>query len=392
MEWFGFLKPEWKRADAAVRQRAVARLTELEPLRQLADSDPEERVRTAARARLEELAVERAIAAQDGGASVGLAGITTPAALVKVARNALRVDLRLAAIEAASDPTLVRESLAGTDAVDRAYALERVGNPAVLIEVARHDENWAVRRLAAARLDGDGRGALLARLPEQVADRLRDSIGDRAAFAREYARATHEERLRARAAVVPAAEDAGASDRAQVFDRFVAGAKRLPRIAAIAFNARLARRLACLLTTACPPEELRHAAAIEQALDELEEAVSGRRTQFDAADPRIDLHLRRTNSAAACWKGNEVLERVANGVRSAVESARKSTPYYATMLLHTSGMLITSKSAPAGAPTGELMEACVRRDLADLERVLAVLAQASEPERVGIPPELFGPP
>lgn len=179
-----FLKPKWQHADPETRKQALREMEVTDPtLRELARQDPDPGVRRAVLERLGDLDLLRLIAREDGDAGVRasaqeryralLAGQITdgpPLAdrLERLRRepdadlvdyllhHAAEPELRLALLESIdAEPALAGVAMGDYHPDVRLAALERVHDPELLDQVARHSRNRDKRlhRRARERLD-----------------------------------------------------------------------------------------------------------------------------------------------------------------------------------------------------------------------------------------------
>lgn len=391
-----FFKPRWRHSDPSIRKAAAAQLDDEAVAVRLAGSDPDDGVRAAAARRVEELAARRAANASGIDALRALEGVADPGLLRELAKDAVDPAARAAAVRRSGDEAVLDAALAGDDALLRAELVAAGLEESRLLERALRDECWAVRGMAAARLSAAGRRELLERTGGEHVAATGGLDGDAEPFVRAWTRRAYSEWQQARHGAEPsdAPEPATPSDHAKLCDEFDRGTRMLPRVATIAFNARLCRRLMPFLVEECGSAELRRALDLEAALRFVERTVSGAVERFDPMERSVDVHMERCKSAEQRFKngGRQRLEWLAHAAFVTVESMRKATPALGGMLVLITGMqLNTPSQAPDGGPIEPAALDFERRVVGDLRRLLDLVGGSRSPEQLGVPPEAFGP-
>jgi hypothetical protein len=142
-------------SDPRVRRIAVKKLDDPDLLLEIGHTDPDDDLRQLARARAEELLLERATADRPIADCLdALTGVTRPSHRVTIATRAAHRDVRRAALGTIADePSLAEIARRGDDAEIGVEALARIGDVALLQRIAARDAPPAVALAALARID-----------------------------------------------------------------------------------------------------------------------------------------------------------------------------------------------------------------------------------------------
>jgi hypothetical protein len=147
--------------DARVRKLALGKLRDAAVLRRVADTASDQELRDEALQKADALLATQACASLDDEglltARDALERISTPAALIQVARKAQQKSVRDSALARIDDDkTLAEVAREGNDLQVRLAALARIGDLPTLVHVARESDDKQVGLTALQRIQGDG--------------------------------------------------------------------------------------------------------------------------------------------------------------------------------------------------------------------------------------------
>ncbi len=146
-------KPEWQHADPAVRADALLKPTAIDDavIRNLAQADPDARVRRAAVKRLDDLGLLATVAEGDSDSGVREEAVQKLVTVACHTRDEAHARAAVQGLTTAKHLALVARS-AGSP-ISRGAALARITDPKVLATVVREAEDPTVRLEALGRID-----------------------------------------------------------------------------------------------------------------------------------------------------------------------------------------------------------------------------------------------